>query len=755
MNRRSITSKLLVSAVGFWGLISVPNISAAQTATSTSGGGAQLDEIIVTATKRSVNLQNVPIAITAVTGNEIKADHIVDVRDLADSQPGLAYTNSNAFDEQLAIRGIVTVHLGDPTAEPSVATFIDGVYIGGQGVVLNNYYDIDRIEITRGPQGVLLGKNVAAGALSVWNAKPEFDPSGSIDVSYGNFASSLVTGHFTDAITDTLAGRIAFQFRDSTGYFKNLLLDRNMDGYTSGQVRAELLWRPSDDLQALFSLDYGQQWTSGDGRSATPDPFFPGVGGQVSYQLQQGSSTLQSFSNVPDYSRQQSTAATLTVDYNAFSGAKLTSVTNLRIGTGTNLFQQLQAPSPPLLLTSAVYQNFKPTEYSEDFRVTSNDSSSPFDYIAGVYWYGNKVNAFTSDDAISPLANCAAFGGIICGISYYTEDERTNTYAVYGQLGYSITSELHATIGARYTRDEKSGTRGGLCVSNQYGFPTCATPLSIPPGASYDVPFGETWNKFTPQAVLNYQITPLSMVYASWNKGFKGGGWDQLPANGTIARVAFNPESATNYEIGTKNEFLDHRLRLNVALYYLAYKDLQVQEINDICLCLVTNNAGSALSKGVEVESEYVVNEAFRFNVGAALIKAHYEDFVDAGVDESGHELQLAPKNKASAGVALTPELGPLGRSLELRAEYTIQSAYFLAPANTNAQGGFHLVNAFLTYAPEGSQWSVGIWGRNLTDKIYPMYANAFVGDVQTSWAPPRTYGVSAHYAFKGAAHHH
>jgi iron complex outermembrane receptor protein len=749
MNLRSGTA-LLASAIGLWGLVSVPTISFAQ------NDSLQLDEIIVTATKRSVNLQNVPIAITAVTGAELTQQHIVNVQDLAAQEPGLAYTNSNTFDQQIAIRGIVTVHLGDPTAEPSVATFIDGVYIGGQGVVLTNYYDVDRIEITRGPQGVLLGKNVAAGALSVWNAKPEFDPSGALDFSQGNFASTLISGHYTDAITDTLAGRVAFQFRNSTGYMTALPIDRKMDGYTSSQLRAELLWRPSDTLQALFSLDYGQQWTSGDGRSATDDPFTPGIGPETQYQIEQGSTTLQSFDTDADYSRQQSTSATLTIDWNAFNGAKLTSITNSRIGTGTNLFQQLQAPSPPLLLTSAVYQNFKPTEYSQDLRLTSTlDNASPIDYIAGIYWYGNRVDGFTSDDAISPEPNCAAFGGIICGVSYYTEEEKTNTYAAYAQIGYKITDDLKFTLGGRYTRDEKSGFRGAQCISNQYGFPTCATPLSIPPGTSFNVPFGETWNKFTPQALLDYQFTPNSMVYASWNKGFKGGGWDQLPATAAIAPIAFNPETATNYEIGTKNEFLDHKLRLNVAIYYLSYKDLQVQEINDICLCLVTNNAGSALSKGIEVESQYILNETARFSLSGAFIDAHYEDFIDAGVNESGHELQLAPKNKGNAAVILTPELGALGRTMELRAEYTVQSAYFLAPANTNSQAGYGLWDAYLTYTPAGEGWSVGLWGKNLSNRLYPMYANAFVGDVQTSWAPPRTYGISAHYSFKGTPHHH
>ena len=234
-----------------------------------------LQEVIVTASKRSENLQNVPLPVTAVSGADLARDRIFNVQDLSQSLPSVGFTQFNAFDQQINIRGIVTVHLGDPTNEPSVGSFIDGVYIGGQGIAFTDYFDLDRLEITRGPQGVLYGKNVAGGAISATTAPPKFTPSGALEASYGNYNSALLSGHYTGPITDTLAGRIAFQTRYSDGFSENVLLNRKMDGIQSIQVRGELLWRPTEKFDALLSVNFGHELTNGNMHSF--DPAYQGL----------------------------------------------------------------------------------------------------------------------------------------------------------------------------------------------------------------------------------------------------------------------------------------------------------------------------------------------------------------------------------------------------------------------------------------------------------------------------------------------
>jgi len=744
------TIKCALMACGASLAACLPNVSAAATAdTAAASSSTTLQEVIVTSTKRSINLQKAPVAITAVSGKSIEAEHIVTVRDLSDSQPGLSFSQSDAFDQQIAIRGIVTIHLADATAEPSVATFVDGVYIGGQGTTLLKFFDVDHVEITRGPQGVLLGKNVAGGAVSITNNAPSFVTSGGLDVGYGNYNSVLTSGYITGALTPTLSARLAFQVGSSDGWTRDILLNRNMDGYMSQQVRGELLWRPSDAFQAQLTVELAHQRTSGLGRTAIQDPFAAGPGPQTTYEAQQGYNDRQNVDPNTDFTRQRSVSATLRMDWKPFSGAKLTSISNVTVGGAEELFQQLQAPTPPLLLDSSVAKRFSPHEYSEDIRLASDaDNPSRFDYIFGAYAYHNTESTDFDNIAFQAPAECAAFGGFLCGHSFYFEHLNNDVDAVYGQVGFKITPSLRIYGGVRWLADLKSGERGAFCYDN--GQPLCSTPLGIPPGTSFKVPFSLHDYATTPQAGATYQVTSDSMVYFSYSRGYKGGGYDENPLNATTSVIPFEPESANNYEFGSKNEFFDHRVRANVALFYLQYNNLQVEEINQVCLCLVTQNAASAVSKGVEVETQFLAAEGVQFFINGAYVNAHYIHFIDAGADDSGHQLPFSPKLKATFGVHLNPNLGgALGRSIDVMADYTLQSKFYFDPAQMDAQKGFGVLNASITYRRPNAPWSVSLWGRNLTNETYATYGQSFVGDIQETLAPPLTFGGTLHVDFR------
>jgi iron complex outermembrane receptor protein len=729
------------------GAAGVASAAAADAADAGSGGATALQEVIVTSTKRSVNLQKAPVAITAVSGEALAADHIINVRDLSDSQPGLSFSQSDAFDQQIAIRGIVTIHLADATAEPSVATFVDGVYIGGQGTTLLKFYDVDHVEITRGPQGVLLGKNVAGGAISVTNNAPSETTSGTLDVGYGNYNSFLSSGYITGALSPTLFGRLAFQWGSSAGWTRDILLNRNMDGYQSQQVRGELLWRPDANFQAQLTVELAHQRTSGLGRTAVQDPFSASPGAQTTYEAQHGYGDRENVDPNTDFTRQRSVSSTLRMDWKPVEGIKVTSVSNVTVGGAEELFQQLQAPSPPLLLDSSVAKRFSPHEYSEDLRIAS-DNSGRLDYILGGYAYHNTESTDFDNIASQDPADCAAYGGFLCGHSFYYEHLNNDVDAVYGQAGYKITPSLRVYAGVRWLADLKSGFRGAYCYDT--GQPLCSTPLGIAPGTGYKAPFTLHDYATTPQAGVSYQVTSGSMVYFSYSRGYKGGGYDENPLNATTALISFRPESANSYEIGLKNEFFDHRLRANIALFYLQYDDLQVEEINQVCLCLVTQNAASAISKGVEVETQFQAAEGIRFFANGAYVNAHYITFLDAGVDDSGHQLPFSPKLKGTIGVHLAPDLGgQIGRSIDITADYTLQSKFYFDPSQMDAQKGFGVLNASITYRPPNAPWSVSLWGRNLTNRTYATYGQSFVGDIQETLAPPLTFGGTLHYDFR------
>src|SRR5829696_2551424 len=222
-----------------------------------------LEEIIVTAQRRETSLQTTPIAISAYAGDKLAEDKIFSVADLANNAPAFSLTAGTPLDMELNIRGITNTRLDSPTSDPSVGTFVDGVYIGRTGDYNFDFYDLERIEIIRGPQGVLLGKNVVGGALSIITAAPKFDNSGEALVSFGNYHSLLTTAHVTGGLTDTVAGRVSFQARKHDGYARDTLHERDVEDLDSFQARAQLLWKGDSGWQAKGIFDYTKDSTNG------------------------------------------------------------------------------------------------------------------------------------------------------------------------------------------------------------------------------------------------------------------------------------------------------------------------------------------------------------------------------------------------------------------------------------------------------------------------------------------------------------
>ena len=349
------------------------------------------------------------------------------------------------------------------------------------------------------------------------------------------------------------------------------------------------------------------------------------------------------------------------MNWDVFPGAKITSVSNFSTGLGTNSFDQVGLTSPPAILNSNIVQQIKPTDYSEDLRLSSTDKTSRFDYIVGVFLSRDVVGSPTKLVNTSYLSALIPAFASLSGSDQYLERSKIDDGAVYAQAGYKITSKLKLSVGIRYTVDSKSGEKSAYCISDGQtpDDGQCAAPLQgLSTGQSFAGTFGHTWTAATPQAILQYQITPLSMAYLSIGQGFKGGGWDGLPATAAVINTYFNPEHATNYEVGLKSELLDRKLRMNIALFDLEYKDLQVQETNSQCLCLVTSNAGSARSRGVELETQYVPNQTIRLWASGSYLDGEYKQFIDAGRQPERQPTATHPQDEAQCRRGLHPRSG-------------------------------------------------------------------------------------------------
>jgi iron complex outermembrane receptor protein len=727
-----------------WPLALATGAGHAQETTASASTAPSLEEIVVTAQKREERLQDVPVAISAVSGEELAANRVTDLYTLAASVPWVNMTQDSAVSQQLNIRGVVSVKLNDASAEPSVGLFVDEVYVPRMGSAFTDFFDLERIEVIRGPQGVLLGKNVVGGALSVITAKPSFSSSGSGTVSYGNYDSFMANGYLTGALSDHLAGRVAFQVRDRAGYNRNVLLKRDLDDLNSYQGRAELLYKNDDSgLSALFSLDYGNDDSNGTIRAAIDDPAIAGTAPLGAYRATNGLDPREDMSPQAEYVKRHSLGASLRVDWSGLEGASLTSISSYRDSKAEWGYNQIGFDSPPSIVNTFVYQTETPTTYSQELRLASDNPDSALDWLAGAYYQHDDI-----ERPYRHLARTNSTLAVFSGHSFYDASAEISTAAAFGQLGYEFGHGFKATAGVRYLHDDKSGHKDVTCLED-FGDGACVTPLRGPKGTQWSVDYGETWDAVTGQGVLEYKFNDSVMTYASIAQGFKGGGWDFIPPTPVAATISFDPEHVTNYEIGLKSDYLDQRLRVNAALFQMDYRDLQAQRTDLTCLCLITSNAGSARIQGLEFEMNAAATRDLTINAALTVLDPKYIDYDDkAGHIYDDNTMQRTPKNKYNLGLVYAADVGGWEDGVVARVNYSYQSKMYWGPDNVSYEPGYGLIDASVRVQPPGGPWAVTVWGKNLNDELYSQLGLPFLGDLVEVWGPPRTYGVDFTYSF-------
>tara|TARA_B110000003_G_scaffold197411_1_gene196101 strand:+ start:26535 stop:28883 length:2349 start_codon:yes stop_codon:yes gene_type:complete len=747
------------------------------TAQETTANDNILEEIIVTAQKREENLQTTAVSITAYTGASLEKKRVFSMFDLANSTPSFSLTANTALDLEMNIRGVTNTRLDSPTADPSVGFFMDEVYIGRTGGMNADFFDVERLEIVRGPQGVLLGKNVVGGALSVYSKKPEAETSGKVMVSQGNYSSSLVNGYLTGSLSDTVMGRFSFQSRDRAGYGYNLLSDRDLDDLSSKQYRAQLTYEPADsNLSARLIVDYNKDSGNGPTVVAVPDS------GATGYRPW---SALRAFVGITDirvsmaersqyagddffteqYYQRDGWGATLNLEWD-MDGATLTSITANRsvdtgqmydqTGGGPDMFDALydfadfsafaatrdSGLGAVLFFSEPVREDAKISQFSQEIRLAS-DTDSALDWIVGAYYKSDeidKLDRFIGENPSGALAT-------LSGESHWDNRGEMTSKAVFGQVGYQINDTLKVTIGGRYTEDDKSGHIDGIIVDTGDRFNPADTAPLTPLAEGYSgVAYGDTWNEFTPQAIIEYNPSDEWFWYGSISSGFKGGGYEDTPANAVAANIAFDPETVTNYEVGFKANLMDGRMRLNTSVFMMDYKDLQVQQTNEDCLCNITDNASDAEIKGLEVEFQYAIADSLILLASGSMLDHKYKDFLESsGVDSSGNKLQRTPDNQFSLGFDWY--FGNAD-SWTMNVNYYWQDELFWQPANANVEEAYGLLDGRLSYSPPTSAWSVSTWVKNIGDEEYRTNIIPFFGEEVGQYGAPRTYGVDLSISF-------
>jgi iron complex outermembrane receptor protein len=693
--------------------------SAQETTTNDSGG---FGEVIVTAQKRSENLQDVPISIAAVSAETLERSGIVTLDAVQRVAPGMNMSAiGSGFVSYTYIRGAGT-NVIDSGADPSVAFFVDEVYLSGTAGLQFDLLDVARVEVLKGPQGTLFGRNAAAGAISIITKPPEGEFNAWASADAGNYDFIAVRGGITGPISADGAWRyrLSGAHRERGAYTENPAgVDPGfIDNYTA---RGQLEYK---DTNFLFRLT-GDYFTSDNGMtnhflSTTNAAGFLNAGAAAALPTDQ--SFYRRYYNVNGFERQDTYAVNARMEWD-LPFATLTSITAYRDST----FERLQDQDGSRADGYALGSNEQNKTFSQELRL-SHDSDT-FHWILGAYYYDGKIDRADTldsgpDFAVPALQN--SFGT-------YGQKINTTSYAVFGQATFDFTNDVSLTLGGRYTSDKKE--------SDQRTDPLGPVPL-------YTVRLTPDWDSFDPAAILQWQVSDDIMLYGSYRQGFKSGGFQSLPGNLALASSVYSPEDVSSYEVGVKSQWLDRHLQVNAALFRADISNQQILRIPSAGVTII-DNAGETFADGIDLSISALVTPNLRFDLNTTVQKARFSEYISNGVDFAGNHQLRSPDTSVSFVGEYTVPLTDLG-DLRLRGEYSYQSDTYFDAANTSSlnafQPSYSLVNARVTYEPSQGNWDISIFGKNLTDEEY--FRNVAISGPSGLGTPgdPLTYGVSVNW---------
>jgi len=700
-----------------------------------------LDELVVTARKRSENLQDVPIAITAFGGPTIEKARIADMADIAALTPGLTFLDfgSGALKTPI-IRGLAQT---DPFGQDgNVGVFLDGFFLASRNTMDIGIIDLERIEVVKGPQNALYGRNTFAGAINYVTAEPGDELEGYVSGSVGTDEYYEVKGSVGGPIVeDKLKARISMGYKEFDGTFENAADGNNIQGDDSFNVLGNVVLTPNDDWTIKLMGYYGEQNYEQDAvhnvepNCPSADPvYFCGdlpfkdpvdvktdtlgfenefaMGGlTVSWDL--GFATLSSLTSLST-----STNKSLT-DYDASS-----------TGTPYSTLSLFFAPGDPVNLLNYASFNEEVDTYSQEIRLQSPDEDR-FTWMTGVYFYNAEyenqnfsvIDSSPIPDGFQVLVPCGIFeplcddGGVstIFDEPATASESETDIWAIYAQGSFDFTDRLNATAELRYTHEEKETT-------TTVGF--LYAPVANP------VPLEGSWNFLAPRFTVDFAVNDDVLLYGSAAMGVKSGGFNASISPLFPDEAFFDEETNWTYELGVKSTLFDGKVRANAAVFYVEWDDLQVpsQSQDATFLSSVVRNLGTATSTGVELELDFSVTDSITIGGNYAYANPEFDEGIDLGLSSictdpslcstnvAGQQLGRTVKNTFSAYLDVVQ---PLANGLDIfgRIDYSYRDESPVRAANLQFIDSRQLVNANIGLSAES--WELSLWARNLFDENY------------------------------------
>lgn len=711
-----------------------------------------IEEIIVTAEKRETRIERTPVAITALSGKTLQAEQIHTLTDISTLVPSFKMGDNSGY-QQITIRGIGIQNF-TPGADGTVSVNVNEVNISRTVAQSTSLYDVSNLEVLRGPQGTLYGRNASAGSVNISTTLPTDVYSGYGRVIVGNYDDLNVEGAFGGPlIGDKVLFRIAGFYETRDGYGTNLGTGTKIDNRRARAIRATLVAKPAPDLTATLIAEHFDEKDHGAGLHFFGSAGLTGIPGATGapalWQTLGGYTSKRPWDTAtPEdpYFRLSTNAVTGVINW-GLGHFSIKSITGYRDQTSHNFTPAEGGVAPDLRLIVNLGENAH--QFSEELQL--HYDTSRFHGTLGGYYF-NETDDYTPGSVIfSGAVLNQAFGNFRTpGALYQLVSTgglfKTRSRAVFGQGTYDIGHGLSLIAGLRYSSDRKS-------LDERYAFtvnlPYNGQPI-IPPGIPQP---RQTFTSTTPRLGLQYQIDPNHMLYFTYAKGFKAGGIQPgLPS------TAFQPEKLTDYEGGLKSIWLSGKLRTAIDGFYYQYTNLQVQQLQG--LSVATTNAASATVYGIEAEFSARPVDPLAINGSFTWLHARYDSFqgsdaaaplIVGNVDFSGRALNNSPKFSAHLSAEYTWQTAR--GSVVLKGDSEYSSKYFFSPDNVPLLGQLAYVrgNAFLTYRADRN-WYVTAFVRNIgniAQKVSAVVNTVLVGTpVQGSYAPPRTFGAELGYKF-------
>jgi iron complex outermembrane receptor protein len=698
------------------------------------GAGGGLEEIVVTAQRRAERLQDVPISISAIGSEALAARGVNDLTSLNGAVPGLNITGFAAANASnlVSLRGVA----GQPLpigGGQATAIYLDGVYLARPEAAFFALDDVERIEVLRGPQGTLYGRNATAGAINIITREPGDQPAGGIDVSYGNYEAISARGSLSGPLGGGFAAGLSASYEDRDGYFTNTVTGTEPDARDAYTVRGKVRYAsPADKFTATLAADTsetnGRDLVRSIYNTSAPTGVYVGIGDYDKVSL-----------DAADLGRAENRGkgASLSLNYNVNDALQLTSITSYREIDSYRGYDADATATVQLLNVAAT------TNEAWNQEVRALLTLDRLRLTAGANYFREEATfGFSSRSPTLPVVLLSPY-----------DTTELEAVAVFSQLEFDITDRLTAVAGLRYNDEQREFT-----VDYRRG-PT--------PGL---FTFGEIEDdEWIPSAGLNFKLAPDLLVYAKASRGYQAGGFNVTPGGNVATPDTFEPEQLWAYEVGLKSQFLDRRMTLNAAAFYYDYQDLQVRGTTGIGVITI-DNAASSTVQGIETSFSWAVVQDLLIGAHLSYLDSTYDEFCQgisggaplgsdplcapafvgqpASADRSGNWLNQAPEWSGGASVDYNRSIG--AGTLLAHADYSYESTAYYTPTNESIlqSGGWDRINARIGYRLENGP-EVYVFGKNLgSDRYLSWNVRASPTVVQIAVNDPRTYGVGVKYRF-------